>query len=181
MRVRCTPDCFGATLLRSGLNIALAVMRVFFLFVSSLVALSVHAATSDEWLSQLAEAKAKWSERGSDHYTFVITDGCFCLHPAYVGPLKVTVRKNRAEYPIYAGKSGRIYYKGKTVVMQTHLRTTIPDLFMLAENLLKDRHEDSSFRLEFDPNDGHPTRIYSEDPMLSDSQTDITVESFKHL
>jgi hypothetical protein len=117
---------------------------------------------------ELASAQERWAELGSEHYSFWISNGCFCA-PADRGPINVTVIDGQV------GSPGRL-----EPFKVSSLRTTIPLLFDWIEEALR-RFPTANFHLEFDPVDGHPTRFSYDDPSIEDDGMEVVVEDFKHL
>ena len=117
---------------------------------------------------ELANARERWAERGSEHYSFTISNGCYCA-PADRGPVTVTVVRGEA-----AGPSALEPFKISS------LRITIPALFDQMDQALR-RLKAAYFQFEFDPLDGHPTRIAYDDPAIDDDQWVIVVADLKHL
>jgi hypothetical protein len=117
---------------------------------------------------ELAGARERWAERGSQHYSFWISNACFCA-PANRGPLSVTVVDG-------AVKASNVLEPFKV----SSLRTTIPLLFDRIDEALR-RFPTAKFQVEFDPVDGHPIRFSYDDPAIDDDQIAIAVEDFKHL
>ena len=118
--------------------------------------------------AELASARERWAEQGSEHYRFTISNVCYCA-PASRGPRSVTVVDGEVgpSHPLEPFKVSR-------------LRTTIPLLFDRIEEALR-RFPTATFHLEFDPIDGHPTRFAYDDPAIDDEEETIVVEDFKYL
>jgi hypothetical protein len=141
---------------------------------------TVFGASTEELLGDLKNARDKWAHNGSQHYQFTISDGCFCLHPAYVGPLQVTVRQNKILHLVYVGRPYGGYAYGHVVLIKTHLRTTVPELFDEIEKQVAHLPA-ANFSIQYDSTDGHPTRYEYDDPKIYDGQTSIELSAFKHL
>jgi hypothetical protein len=142
------------------MRIALVLAGVF----SALGTTPVRADPAEE----LARARERWAEQGSEHYSFTISNACFC-GPASSGPRSVTVVDGEVA-PSHRFEPFKV----------SRLRTTIPLLFDRIEEALR-QSPTATFHLEFDPIDGHPTRFAHDDPAIDDDQETIVVEDFKHL
>ncbi|MEZ5500260.1 MAG: DUF6174 domain-containing protein [Steroidobacteraceae bacterium] len=156
----------------------LAVIRIGPLLAALIFSASACGATTEQLLAQLNSARSLWAQRGPVSYSFVISDGCFCLSPAYNGPLLVTVRPGRPIRLVYIGRSTRKYAKGDRVTIETHLRTDIPQLFDWIEKAIR-ASPAAFFTLEYDSVDGHPVKVELDDPTWEDEQTIIAIESFR--
>ena len=129
------------------------------------------AAGSADFAGELASARERWAQHGSDHYRFTISDSCYC-GPAVRGPVTVTVVDGEVSLR-------RASYLDPPVV-RSPLHITIPRLFDWINEALK-RYPTANFRLDFDPVDGHPMRFEHDDPAVHDDQEVIVVEDFEHL
>jgi hypothetical protein len=141
-------------------------MRTALILAAGFGALGAFSVYADP-AADLASARQRWAEQGSDHYSFTISNACFCA-PASRGPRSVTVVDGEVgpSHPLEPFKASR-------------LRTTVPLLFERIEEALR-RFPTVTFQLEFDPIDGHPTRFAYDDPAIDDDEIDIVVEDFKH-
>jgi hypothetical protein len=122
-----------------------------------------------DFAGDLASARQRWAERGSDDYTFTISQGCYCP-PASLGPITVTV---------IDGKVGRRGHLDPPVA-RSSLSITIPFLFDRIDAALR-LYPSATFHWEFDPVDGHPTRFEYDDLGIQDEQSVIIVKDFEHL
>jgi hypothetical protein len=142
-------------------------MRIALVLAGVFGALATISVSADP-AAELASARERWAERGSEHYSFTISDACYCP-PASRGPRSVTVVDGEVapSHPLEPFKVSR-------------LQITIPLLFDRIEEALR-RFPTATFHLEFDPIDGHPTRFTYDDPAIDDEQESIVVEDFNHL
>jgi hypothetical protein len=145
-------------------------MRIAPLLAAVFGILAVATALAD-LAGELTSARQRWADRGSDHYRFTISNGCYC-GPAARGPVTVTVVDGEVSVR-------RASYLDPPVV-KSPLHITIPRLFDWIDDALR-RYPVKNFHLEFDPIDGHPTRFEYDDPAVHDDQTAIVIEDFEHL
>lgn len=118
---------------------------------------------------ELASARQRWIERGSDNYRFTISQGCYCP-PASLGPITVTVVDGKV------GRRSRL----DPPVAESSLSITIPLLFDRIDAALR-RYPSAIFYWKFDPVDGHPMRFEYDDPGSIDEESAILVKDFEHL
>jgi uncharacterized protein DUF6174 len=142
-------------------------MRIALALAGVLGALGV-APVSADLAEDLASARERWAEHGSEHYSFTISQYCYCA-PADRGPIDVIVVDGQARPPT-----------SMEPFKISSLRTTIHSLFDSIELALR-RFPAANFHLELDPVDGHPIRFACDDPAIDDDQTTIIVVNFKHL
>lgn len=139
----------------------------------------VIAGSSDKTalLEALQAARQRWQETGSVNYSFTISNGCFCLHPLYAGPLRITVRHGRIQHIVYVGKPWDGYAPGREIHTDTPLAITIPQLFTDIDNRIGILNA-AFVQAAYDLRDGHPTLFAYDDPSLEDEQTYISVTDF---
>lgn len=142
-------------------------MRFALVLAAVFAALSAPPVYAD-FGEELAGARERWAARGSEHYSFTISNACSCA-PASRGPRSVTV---------IDGEVASSHPLEPSVV--SRLRITIPQIFDRIEDALR-RFPTATFQLEFDPVDRHPTRFAYDDPAIDDDQIHIVVEDFEHL
>ena len=153
--------------------------RAALLTVLLFAPLGAHAGPSDKTalLEALQTARQRWQEAAPVNYSFTISDGCFCLHPLYAGPLRISVRHGRIQRIVYVGKPWDGYAPGREIHTDTPLATTIPQLFTDIENRIGILNA-TFVQAAYDSDDGHPTLFAYDDPSLEDEQTYISVTDF---
>jgi len=129
------------------------------------------ATASADFAGDLASARERWTEHGSNHYRFIISESCYCGQ-ATRGPVTVTV--------VDAEVSVRRTSHLDPPVVRSPLHITIPRLFEWIEQELR-QHPTANFTLEFDSFDGHPTRFKYVEPSVNDVWMTIVVEEFERL
>lgn len=97
----------------------------------------------------LASARARWTARGSDSYTYDVNRSCFCV----LGGKSVTVSvQNGSVTSASLAESGSLVDNALLTYVPT-----VPDLFDLIEDALS--RNPAYFAATYDPTFGYPTRI----------------------
>jgi len=151
--------------------------RVLFVFVALGGAMSVFSADKSRLESEFEVAMDRWAQSGTSKYRFTISDVCFCVSPIYTGPLQVLVKNGKVTRLLYVGHSRYMSY-GAIVRENTHLRTTVPELFALAKDWLSKR-DHHHIAISYDATYGYPSRLQYDHPDIEDEQEDIRITDFK--